>query len=441
MTNPISFIHGLTFADLPAEAVAQAKRCLIDLIGVAASGRQTELSRIVHNFAVSQMGASIGGARLLFDGRRASIAGAAYAGASTIDSFDAHDGHRLTKGHAGVAVLPALLAFTEQAKAMDGRAFITCLVLGYEIAIRAGMALHATARDYHTSGAWNALGCAAIGARILGLDEQATRHALGAAEYHGPRSQMMRCIDHPTMVKDGSGWGALAGVSAACLAADGFTGAPAVLIEGEAEAPFWRDLGASWETAAHYFKPYPVCRWAQPAMDATVALMERHRVDRSSIAEIEISTFAEAVRLGVRLPHTTEEAQYAIGFPVAAIVARGALGAAELSDAGLGDSSIRAMLARIRLVEEPGFSSRFPAERLAAVALTLRDGTRLCSAPTSARGDPESALADDEILRKFRQFAGALASERVAAIERCVATLDGEADVLRALNEAILAPL
>ena len=113
-TNAIAFIHGLTFEDLPAEVVAQAKRCLLDLIGVAASGRQTALSRIVHGFAVSQMGAATGGARLMFDGRRASVTGAAYAGASTINSFDAHDGHRLTKGHAGVAVLPALLAFAEQ---------------------------------------------------------------------------------------------------------------------------------------------------------------------------------------------------------------------------------------------------------------------------------------------------------------------------------------
>ncbi len=48
-----------------------------------------------------------------------------------------------------------------------------------------------------------------IGARYLGgLDRAASRHALGGiGEYHGPRSQMMRCIDHPTMVKDGSGWG------------------------------------------------------------------------------------------------------------------------------------------------------------------------------------------------------------------------------------------
>ena len=438
--SPIDFVHGLTFDDLPVAVVGQAKRCLLDLIGVAASGRQTALSRIVHDFAVNQMGAATGGARLIFDGRRASVTGAAYAGASTIDSFDAHDGHRLTKGHAGVAVLPALLAFTEQ-KPVDGREFITCLVLGYEIATRAGMALHATARDYHTSGAWNALGCAAVGARILGLSQDATRHALGIAEYHGPRSQMMRCIDHPTMVKDGSGFGALAGVSAVCLAADGFTGAPALLIEGAAEAPFWRDLGAQWEITRQYHKPWPICRWAQPAMDATVALMREHHVDRGAIADIEIHTFAEAVRLGTRPPRSTEEAQYAIGFPVAAIAARGVLGAAELSDAGLNDPGIGAMLAQLRLVEEPDFSRRFPAERLAAVTLTLRDGTRLCSGPTTPRGDPEDALSDHEVSEKFRAFASVLGDRRVAGIECCVAALEHDIGALPALNEAILAPV
>jgi len=57
---------------------------------------------------------------------------------------------------------------------------------------------------------------------------------------------MMRCIDHPTMVKDGSGWGAFAGVSAAYLAADGFTGAPAITIEAGGAAEPWSDLGRRW---------------------------------------------------------------------------------------------------------------------------------------------------------------------------------------------------
>src|SRR3546814_7985834 len=84
--------------------------------------------------------------------------------------------------------------------------------MGYEVATRAGIVLHGSVSDYHTSGAWNALGVAAVASRLLGLDRERTRHAIGIAEYHGPRSQMMRCIDHPTMLKDGSGWGAFAGV-------------------------------------------------------------------------------------------------------------------------------------------------------------------------------------------------------------------------------------
>jgi 2-methylcitrate dehydratase PrpD len=212
MTGPIDFIHGLSFAQLPPDVVHQARRCLLDLVGVAISGRQTALSRIAHDFAVDHLGAGRKSARLLFDGRRVSAAGAAFAGATTIDSFDAHDGHALTKGHAGVAIMPALLAVADaegllEDGALDGEALLTGLVLGYEIATRAGIALHASASDYHTSGAWNSLGCAAVAARLLGLDGERTRHALGIAEYYGPRSQMMRCIDHPTMVKDGSGWG------------------------------------------------------------------------------------------------------------------------------------------------------------------------------------------------------------------------------------------
>jgi 2-methylcitrate dehydratase PrpD len=133
--NVFSFVHDLRAVDLPAAALHEGRRCLLDLIGVAASGRTTPLSRIVHDFAVRQMGASEGGARLPFDGRRASAAGAAYAGASTIDAFDAHDGHPLTKGHAGVALLPALMAVIDaeclaERGRVDGQEFLTALVMG-----------------------------------------------------------------------------------------------------------------------------------------------------------------------------------------------------------------------------------------------------------------------------------------------------------------------
>ncbi len=213
MTTALEFIHETTFESLPSSTIHEATRCFIDTLGVAVAGSQTRLSRIIHNHAVRQFAGSQ--AMLWQDGRVVSAAGAALANGMSIDALDAHDGHKLTKGHVGCGLLPGLIAVQQAEGITDARELLTSIVIGYEIGTRAGIALHASACDYHTSGAWIALAVAAIGARQLGLNRDQTREALGIAEYHGPRSQMMRTIDAPTMVKDGSGWGAMAGVSAA----------------------------------------------------------------------------------------------------------------------------------------------------------------------------------------------------------------------------------
>ena len=425
MMHVQSFIHDLRSSDLPAPVMAMARRCLLDLIGVAASGRRTDLARIVTNHAARQFGAGEGrGARMIFDGRRVSPVGAAYAGASLIDSFDAHDGHALTKGHAGVAVLPALLAFWEAENlALDDREVLTSIVIGYEIATRAGIALHASACDYHTSGAWNALACAALGTRLMKLSPAQTREALGTAEYHGPRSQMMRCIDYPTMLKDGSGWGALAGVSAAYLAADGFTGAPALTLVSPEQQALWGDLGSRWYILDQYFKPYPVCRWAQPAVQAAHDLMAAHGLSGSDITDVEVRSFAEAVRLHSARPTTTEEAQYSLPFPLAAMIMRGRLGADEITGAGLRDTVVLDLSSSIRLVEDPEICARFPAERFAIVSLGTKDGRRVTSEWTQAHGGPANPLSDLEVSAKYHSLAGQLGDNRRQAIETMVAAM------------------
>ena len=402
----IAFIHDLRFEDLPDDVIGQAKRCLLDLIGTAAGGYTTDISRIIRNHVVAHFASGDGeGARLLFDGRRASLPGAALAGGMMIDSLDSHDGHVLTKGHVGVAVFPALLALVDGC-GVEAREFLAALALGYEVATRAGIALHATACDYHSSGAWNALGCAALGARALKLSPEQTRHALGIAEYHGPRSQIMRCVDYPTMVKDGSGWGAMAGLSAALLAEGGFTGAPALTLESDAAAPVWGDLGQRWHIREQYFKAYPVCRWAQPAIEAALSLQRAHGLAADQIVRVEVSTFHEATRLAARSPQSTEEAQYSLPFPVAAALVRGRVGAAEVTGAALRNRAILRLSREMTLTEHGAYNARFPAERWAHVTFWLDDGTRLTSAPAAARGNPENPLSDDELLEKYRLLAG-----------------------------------
>jgi len=433
-TSFYDFLHDLKFTDLPPDVVRYARRWLLDLIGVAAGGSTTGLSRIIRDHAAEHFGPGRRRAHMLFDGRIVSPAGAALAGGMTIDALDGHDGHKLTKGHVGCGVFPAALALAEAEEQLSGEDFLTSLVLGYEIGTRAGIALHRTVPDYHTSGAWVAVACAALGARTLGLDQKRTREAIGIAEYHGPRSQMMRCIDHPTMLKDGSGWGAMAGVSATYLAADGFTGAPAITVEGDDVADLWGDLGSNWRIFEQYFKAYPVCRWAQPPVQAVMDLRAEHGLASEDVERIEVVTFHQSLRLATRRPTTTEQAQYSTAFPVAAAMVRGRVGAAEVAEDAFADPEIMRLADSMIVTETDDYNAAFPAHRIAHVTLVLKAGRRLTSAPTEARFDPEHPVGDADVREKFHTLAGPSIGQGAAhAIERIVAEIGvrtGLADLL-----------
>src|SRR6266550_2039157 len=437
-----TFVRTLSFDAMPIDVVHQSKRCLLDLIGVAAGGTRMPATSIANTYAATQLRGSDDEARLLFDGRRASRAGAAFAGASTIDALDAHDGHVLTKGHAGVAVLPALLAAIDGGAQCTGAEFVTCLVLGYEIGTRAGIALHESVADYHCSGAWNALACAAIVGRLLHLDNARLREALGIAEYIGPRGQILRVCAHPTMLKDGSSWGAHAGVTAALLARDGFTGAPAVSIEDDGVRLLWSDLGTRWRIREQYFTAYPICRWAKTAIEAALGLQRVHGFGADEIAHISVATFREAVALGSEraLPQTTEDAQYSLPYPVAAALVFGRLGVDEIDQTALADTRVRRLLGVMTLTDDREFSRRFPAERWARVEIALKNGRTLRSESAEARGDPESPLTDDELREKYFALAApVLGQARAERIEEVVNALpDNRA--YSALLEELLQP-
>lgn len=380
------------------------KGFILDLLGTASGGVRTELSRVIREHAMQHFGAGHKTARLLFDGRSVSPVGAALAGGMTIDALDGHDGQKLTKGHVGCGVFPSVLAYFDAEGVKDPRELITCMVLGYELGTRAGVALHQTAEDYHTSGAWISLAVAALGARVLGLSAEQTREAVGIAEYHGPRSQMMRCIDHPTMVKDGSGWGAMAGVSAAYLASDGFTGAPAVTIEGADVSGVWSDLGKRWYVFEQYIKLYPVCRWAQPPLQAVLDLREKHNLVSEDVERIEVSTFHESTRLAVRSPKTTEEAQYSTAYPTAVGLVRGSVTPEDMSDKSFGDPEIVRLARTMVFRETEDYNAAFPARRFADVRLVLKDGSILSSPTTEALGDPEKPIGWEGIVQKFSRY-------------------------------------
>jgi 2-methylcitrate dehydratase PrpD len=249
------------------------------------------------------------------------------------------------------------------------------------------------------------------------MNRDQMRQALGIAEYHGPRSQMMREIANPTMLHDGSGWGAMVGLSAVVLAEQGFTGAPAITIEAEDVLEHWEDLGRFWQMEHQYVKPYPICRWAHAAIDGARALMLKHDLTHTDINHVQVNSFHEAACLFREVPDNTSKAQYSLPFAVAAQIVHGRIGVQQISGAGLDDATVIDVMSRISIAEAEHHSSRFPVGRWADVQITTADGRVLDSGDIHARGGPEAPMSRDEVIAKFMEFATpSLGEPRAAAI-------------------------
>ncbi|WP_371224730.1 MmgE/PrpD family protein [Roseovarius sp. 2305UL8-3] len=404
---------------VPETALRHCATLLIDTLGVAAGATMLEVGEIARDFAADFHGAGSpsNAAHMLFDGRSVSLPGAAWALATQIDNLDGHDGYNPTKGHIGCAVVPALFAFAEHHPGLTGRQALTALAMSYEVAARAGISLHATVSDYHTSGAWNALGVAALGCRLEGCDPVTLREALGIAEYHGPRSQMMREINTPTMLHDGSGMGALVGCNAALLAMRGFTGAPAITVEAPEVAAHWDDLGQRWTVAENYIKPYPCCRWGHAAIDALHELIQDGRVTPETVARIDVRTFDEAAQLFAGMPETTTQAQYSMHFALSVMLQYGQIAPGHIAGDGLRDPAVAALTPKINVTATDAMNADFPLYRRSEVDATLTDGTVLQSGVVDARGGPDAWMSDGEVEQKFLNFcADALPDARARAI-------------------------
>jgi 2-methylcitrate dehydratase PrpD len=395
----LGFVTDLTYEEVPGEVRQRLRLLLLDLMAVSAAGRPAPAARIATDTAAVLFGGDAATAWL--DGTPMSVAGAAFANGVLANVLDHDDGHPLTKGHPGAVVIPAAAAVAQAVRA-TAEEFLLAVLIGYEVAIRAGIEQHARRPQYHGSGSWGALGAAAAAARLLKLGPDLTRQALGLAEYHAPISLIMRSVAEPAMTKDAIAWGAHTGVTAAYLARAGFTGT-----ESEFGAAGERDWGARWHVLDLYVKPYPCCRWAQPAVRAASDLIAGTGPLRPELVRsVEIRTFAAAAALAGRPPRSTEEAQYSLRWPVACLLAHGRFGVPQVLG-GFDDPATLEMMQRIQVVVDPVLSERFPGERLSSVSVGLTDGTVRAGSPVTARGDVGDPAWDDLVREKAVRYLGA----------------------------------
>jgi len=397
----IRFIQDTHWTDFPPPVRHQAKRCLLDGLGSLVAGTQTPVADITADLAREQFPGQQ--ATLLVRGERVSAMGAALANGFAANALDVDDGHRMIKGHPGSPLYPILLAGSEMAS-VSGQALLTALVIGYEVGIRAGLIRHSALPTYHSSGSWGAIAGAAAGSRLLGLDQKQIKEALGTADYHAPLAPMMRGIATPSMGKDSIGWGCMVAMSSLLLARRGFTGIQP-LFEDASQEDWISNLGHKFEILNVYFKPYCGCRWAQPAVSATLSLMQDNQLEPEEIEIIQISTFQEAAALTTRPPRDTEEAQYNMALPIAAALLDGEVGPEQVLPPRIQQQDVLHMMDRVHVITREEYSRAFPARALAHVEIKTRDGKRCRSETHAAPWDPDSRLPSDrELGEKFRRF-------------------------------------
>jgi len=410
------FATGLSFDDLPVAVVDQAKRCLIDSIGVAfASGAYDFARRALSALAADNSGGSypvIGFKERL--GRRDS----AFFNGILIHGLDFDDTHVPGVVHASSSALPAAMAIGVE-RHLSGRDFLTGYVLGLEVTSRLGMGAGGEFHQvgFHPTGLLGAFGAATLAARLQDLPPKAIVMAQGIVGSMAAGSLVF--LESGAWTKRlHPGWAAAAGLVAASLAAEGFVG-PERIYEGrfglfrshlgsswDGDATSVLDgLGDRWEMLRIALKPFPACHFTHAFADAALSLRrEGLRADEIATLECligagEVGTVCEPAQ-AKKQPRTDYEAKFSLPYVVAASLLRGKLTLAEFDQSTIFDPEVMDLASRITYRVDP--DSGFPHHYSGEIVVTTTNGRVLREREQVNRGAEERPLTDSDVAEKFR---------------------------------------
>jgi len=425
-----AFAAGLRFEDLPSAVVARTEELFVDWLGSALAGKGARPVEAIERFAVA-MGPHDGGAQVLVSRRRTSPLFAAMVNAAASHFAEQDDVHNGSVFHPAAVVFPPALALA-QALGRSGRELIAACVAGYEVGIRVGEFLgRSHYKTFHTTGTAGTLAAAAAAGHLLRLAPEQMQHALGSAgtQAAGLWEFLRDAADSKQLH---TAHAASAGLTAACLAQEGFTGARRILegaqglaagMSSDADPSKLVDrLGTRWALAETSFKFHASCRHTHPAADALQQVMREHRLAAGDIERVTAHVHQGALDvLGpVVDPQSVHQAKFSMGTVLALIALRGAAGIAEF-EAHWRERDVAAWRTKVTMVLDDEVDRAYPARWIGKVSVTTRDGRVLHGRVDEPKGDPGNTLTRDEIetkVLKLARFSGAASdAEMRAAID------------------------
>ncbi len=429
------------------EARQRASIAVIDTAGVMLAGTGEAAARIAQSLASEE---GVGECRVVGTPLTTSAACAAFANGVAAHALDYDDMCFVSMAHPSCVLVPAILVAGELAHA-DARTLLDAYVVGFEIECRLGLVMnprHYHQRGWHCTSSIGTLGAAAAVARVLGLDQASTRHALGiaASSACGLKENL------GSMVKPlHAGMAARNGVTAAQLARRGFT-ASAHAIDGpqgylaamDSERSSLdtavADLGTRWEICETgvTVKLYPSCAATHPPLDALTAIVRRERLTADQVAAIDSEVDSMTPRLLIHPnPSTDLEAKFSMPFCAAAAVVYPRIGIDTFSAGSIRHADVQALMPRVSLRANAAFDTAAPLSQ-ARVTVRLRDGREWSQHADGARGYP-GRLTEQELSGKFDDCAGRALGQADAkrAWDALTSWLASEHDDVRAITSLL----
>lgn len=401
------YILNTDWEDLPSNVKNRAVVCAIDLTIALILGSMGAQHRV--GLSLAQNIYRDGDLPIVGSGEKLSFIGATVAMSHAANSFDIDDGHNMIRGHPGASFVGGVLAASLK-NDISYKEYLSTLVVSYESTIRWALAMQDFYRFMHSTGAYGAFGTAAGVGKVFGLDRETLNNALSIADFHAPMTPVMRAVEYPSMNKDGVPFGTIVGAMAVLEAMEGYKGKTHFL-----EMPEYQKLvdtlGTEYEILNLYFKPFTCCRWAHQPISACIQLMKDHQFGPDNVEHVKVNTFVAASRLSKIVPHTTDEAQYNIAYPVAAALVHGDVGYMQIRDESLKDEKVLSMMDKLEFAVDNEMESQFPAKRLAWVEVRLKNGMVLKSEVFPAPGEASDNVDHKWIVEKFIRITEPLISK------------------------------
>src|SRR5271154_1875946 len=456
----VTWLADTTLDDIPGPVRERAKYLLLDGIACALVGAQLPVSRkgVAGVTALDGTGSA---ALIGWGDRTTSPPSAAMLNSSFIQGFELDDYHPIAPLHSNSLVLPAMLAAAPHIGHVHGRRLLLGAILGYETGPRVGQALgglEMLSRGWHSGTVFGPLPAAAAAGCLYGLDAAGFEDAFGIA---ATQSCGLMSAQFESMVKRMQhGFASRNGLTAAALAASGYVGIKRVFEreyggwlstfgEGHHTYPeqIYAGLGSIWETNRIAVKPYSAMGLLHAGIDA--ALQLRSEVSIGEIQRIDIDMPEAAYGHGgwkAERPLEAIGAQMNVAYAVAVALLDGEVLIDQFSRQRINRDDVWNLIGRTQTHHEEAYDRLLLDERLTTqVRLTLTDGRTRAKTVTHPRGTGDRALANADILDKYRKLTDrAISPQRQTAIENTVLnidTLDDIAHLTTLLTPTVQSPL